>query len=241
MGGQHELHSFLPGRKRSAWHLRIRRLPLLVDRYKHRKLLVCVASDKLLHIAAAPPKCRGFTRSLRKTPLQRFHSINLSIGKFCETFPSPGPLIGMTEESQMPLNNDQPAHAFTQFSEAERRSKVRFPLVMRVCYRTFEQGSPRRGTGWTVNMSRNAVLVSAKHGVYVGKRMELSIEWPSLLHGRVPLRFVAAGEVVRCDASSFAVKLFGHQFRTVKRKVTPMPLLLGIYLTYGGLRPTRIR
>jgi hypothetical protein len=50
--------------------------------------------------------------------------------------------------------------------------------------------------------------------------MELSIEWPPLLHGRVPLRFVTVGEVVRCDASSFAVMLERHQFRTAKRKVT---------------------
>ena len=110
---------------------------------------------------------------------------------------------------------------FPQFSGVERRTRVRFPLVMRVRYRTFEWGSPSSGTGVIVNMSRNAVLVSAKHEVYVGKQMELNIEWPSLLHGRVPLRFVAAGEVVRCDASGFAVKLLGHQFRTAKRKVTP--------------------
>jgi hypothetical protein len=57
-----------------------------------------------------------------------------------------------------------------------------------------------------VNMSRNAVLVSANHVVNVGKRMELSLEWPSLLHGRAPLRFVTAGEVVRCDASKFRHK-----------------------------------
>jgi hypothetical protein len=106
----------------------------------------------------------------------------------------------------------------TQFPEAERRSKVRFPLVMRVCYRTFEHGSPRSGKGWVVNMSRHAVLVSAEHGVTVGKRLELSIEWPSLWHGQVPVNFLAAGEVVCCDASSFAVKLIGHQFRTAKKK-----------------------
>jgi len=90
-----------------------------------------------------------------------------------------------------------------------------------------------------VNMSRNAVLVSAKHGVYVGKRMELSIEWPSLLHGRIPLRFVAAGEVVRFDASGFVVKLFGHQFRTVKRKVIPFYAFSDSKLLspVGGLSP----
>jgi hypothetical protein len=40
-----------------------------------------------------------------------------------------------------------------------------------------------------MNMSRNGVLVSAKHEVSVGRRMELNIESPTLLHGEVPLRF----------------------------------------------------
>ena len=71
-----------------------------------------------------------------------------------------------------------------------------------------------------MNMNRGGVLVSAQHEVGVGERIELSIEWPSLLYGRVPLRFVTVGEVVRCDASSFAVALARYQFRTAKRKVT---------------------
>jgi len=108
----------------------------------------------------------------------------------------------------------------------DRRSRVRFPLVMRVRYRTFERGSPCSGEGWVVNMSRSSILVSAEHAVKLGKRMELNLEWPCLLHGRTPLRFVAAGEVVRCDASSFAVKLVGHQFRTAKSKITPIDALL---------------
>jgi len=76
-----------------------------------------------------------------------------------------------------------------------------------------------------VNMNRCGVLVSAKHDVEVGTRMELSIEWPSLLYGRVPLRFVTVGEVVRCDASSFAVELARYQFRTAKKKVTSIDSL----------------
>src|SRR5881628_509575 len=53
---------------------RLAGLPFFVDRYKNRKLLVRVASDKLFHIAAAPPSL-GFACSVSKTPLQRFHSI----------------------------------------------------------------------------------------------------------------------------------------------------------------------
>ena len=87
-------------------------------------------------------------------------------------------------------------------------------------YRTLGPESPFAGEGSVVNMNRNGVLVSSNHKIGVGMRVELSIEWPSLLHGRVPLRFVTEGQVVRCDASSFAVTLARYQFRTAKRKVT---------------------
>lgn len=73
-----------------------------------------------------------------------------------------------------------------------------------------------------MNMSRDGVLFSSRHEIGVGAAVELNIEWPSLLHGRVPLRFVTVGEVVRCDASSFAVILARHEFRTAKTKVTPI-------------------
>ena len=71
-----------------------------------------------------------------------------------------------------------------------------------------------------MNINRGGVLVSSQHEISVGERMELNIEWPSLLYGRVPLRFVTVGKVVRCDASGFAVTLVRYEFRTAKKKVT---------------------
>src|ERR1700693_3656476 len=54
---------------------RLTGVPFLIHCHKHGKLLVSVTSDKLFHIVAAPPCARGFARSLREPPLQRFHSI----------------------------------------------------------------------------------------------------------------------------------------------------------------------
>ena len=100
----------------------------------------------------------------------------------------------------------------------ERRSKVRFPLGLLVSYRALGRGSQCSGDGWVVNMNRSGALVSAGHEVKVGKRMELSIEWPFLLYGRVPGHLVTEGEVVRCDTSSFAMTLTRCQFRTAKNE-----------------------
>src|ERR1700687_4383325 len=54
---------------------RLAGLAFLIHRDEYRKLLMRIASDKLFHFAAAPPCAWGFARSLRETPLQRFHSI----------------------------------------------------------------------------------------------------------------------------------------------------------------------
>jgi len=109
---------------------------------------------------------------------------------------------------------------FAETFGVERRSKIRFPLELPVRYRTFGRGTRSTGEGRVVNMNRNGILVSSQHDISVGTPTELSIEWPSLLHGRIPLRFITVGEVVRCDESSFAVTLARYHFRTAKRKVT---------------------
>lgn len=120
--------------------------------------------------------------------------------------------------SSNPVKNSQPT-AFSYPLSIERRSKLRFELELPVSYRTVGREFPCAGQGWVVNMNRSGVLVSGQHDVYLGAQMELSIEWPSLLHGRVPLRFVTVGRVVRCEESSFAMRLIRHQFRTAKKKV----------------------
>ena len=126
--------------------------------------------------------------------------------------------------SSMPVKNSEP-NAFSRTFSVERRSKIRFPLQLPVSYRTLGPGSTCSGEGWVVNMNRGGVLVSSRHETRVGARIELSIEWPSLLYGRVPLRFVTVGTVVRCDASNFAVMLVRYQFRTAKKKVTSIDSL----------------
>jgi hypothetical protein len=68
-------------------------------------------------------------------------------------------------------------------------------------------------------MSSAGVLVASETQLRPGARVELSIEWPSLLDGQVPLQLVAAGTIVRCEASYFAVRLIRHQFRTTRKRL----------------------
>jgi len=102
----------------------------------------------------------------------------------------------------------------------ERRSKIRFPLEVRVRYRSLELECPFIGIGAVVNMSSGGVLIAGLHEITEGTRMELALEWPCLLEGQVPLQLITTGSVVRCHPFLFAVELRGHQFRTTSRKVT---------------------
>ena len=96
----------------------------------------------------------------------------------------------------------------------ERRSKVRFPLELRVRFRSLGKTHSVAGIGLVVNMSSGGVLVAYPHEISLGASMELSMEWPPRLDGRVPLQFVAVGTVVRRERFRFAVGLERHHFRT---------------------------
>lgn len=65
-------------------------------------------------------------------------------------------------------------------------------------------------------MSSGGVLVASQHPIIVGALVELSIEWPSLLDGRIPLQLIAIGRVLRGGTSHFAASFDRHEFRTLR-------------------------
>ena len=104
---------------------------------------------------------------------------------------------------------------------AERRVKSRYPLDLSVRFRFSSAGSHFSGAGLAVNMSSGGILVESKHQVIVGARVEMNIEWPSLLDGRIPLQLIAVGRVLRWGALGFAASFERHEFRTMKRSSLP--------------------
>src|SRR6476659_8792392 len=91
---------------------------------------------------------------------------------------------------------DNRGRAFDQTNLVERRSRLRFPFELRVRFRTLGRNYPVAGMGRVVNMSSGGLLVSCQDEVPAGAPMELNIEWPTRLDGRVPLHLVAIGTVV---------------------------------------------
>ena len=107
--------------------------------------------------------------------------------------------------------------AFDRAGRNERRKRLRFPFELRVSFRTLGQSSPVAGMGWVLNISSSGVLVAYRHEVSAGIPVELNIDWPTRLDGRVPLQLVASGTVVRCELFSFAVGLEKYYFRIAGR------------------------
>ena len=100
-----------------------------------------------------------------------------------------------------------------QEGSIERRTRLRFPFELRVRFRSLGQVYPVAGVGWVRNISSAGVLVTYQHEISAGTPLELSIEWPTRLDGRIPLQLVAVGTVVRSELFSFAVGLDRHYFR----------------------------
>lgn len=100
----------------------------------------------------------------------------------------------------------------------ERRCKLRYPLDLTVRYRCLS-GSFFSGAGHALNLSSGGILVASPRPisqgeVTVGALLEMRIEWPSLLDGKVPLQLIAVGRVVRRGAAGFAATFEQYKFRT---------------------------
>jgi hypothetical protein len=130
------------------------------------------------------------------------------------------------------LGEPDGATSSNPFVPAERRSKCRYPLDLGVRFRPCFEKAPFSSSGRTINLSSGGILVASQHlvsqcEISVGTRIEMSIEWPVLLDGRIPLQFVAVGRVVRRGPFVFAVAFERHQFRTVKTATQSTPRLGG--------------
>jgi hypothetical protein len=123
------------------------------------------------------------------------------------------------------LSQNRVLPAAIETFRAERRLKFRYPLDLNVRFRPLS-GPIFSGAGRAVNVSSGGVLIVSEpvvseqvvspHVIGVGARVEMSIEWPSLLDGRIPLQLFAVARVVRYRTSNFAAVFEWHQFRTAR-------------------------
>jgi len=97
----------------------------------------------------------------------------------------------------------------------DRRSSDRFPMDRDVRFRVMNRKTGEEtGTGKTLNMSSNGVLIETEQAVLPGRRVEMTISWPAQLNNTCPLKLVARGRIVRVEGSRAAVEIQQYEFRT---------------------------
>jgi hypothetical protein len=111
--------------------------------------------------------------------------------------------------------------AFRENWGIDRRARIRYPIELKVRYRSLATGHPVEGTGQTVDMSSTGLRVCSENKFSKGARIEVSVQWPSELEDGVHLQLVAVGKVVRCDERTFAVEFHTYEFRTMKHELQP--------------------
>jgi hypothetical protein len=107
-------------------------------------------------------------------------------------------------------------------SAAERRATKRFPIEQDLQYKVLDHRAtvPENGAGKTLDISSKGVFFGTEQQLRPGKRIEVSVNWPALLEGGCPLKFVAVGRVVRADENRAAMHIEQYEFRTRRTKET---------------------
>ena len=98
-------------------------------------------------------------------------------------------------------------------SVGDRRAGIRFPIEMDLNYRVgpnLAEWVPGR----TINISSSGILVRTGSAPVQGSKVHMALAWPQLLDGRVPLRLVVQGRVVRAEGGQAAVTFQRFEFRT---------------------------
>ncbi len=97
----------------------------------------------------------------------------------------------------------------------ERRGDWRYRLGLDLRWNVVRRGRVfESGIGRTVDLSSGGILFDAGRQLPAGAGVEISIEWPALLHDVAPMRLVVSGRIVRAEGSRAAVRVSRHEFRS---------------------------
>lgn len=90
-----------------------------------------------------------------------------------------------------------------------RPEHLRFPVSVAVEYVTKEL----RGTGTALAISGRDVLIRTADSLPSGNRVELLIEWPSVLEGWSPWYLMINGKILRSTQNAAAIRISKYKFR----------------------------
>ena len=102
-----------------------------------------------------------------------------------------------------------------EMTQAEVVCRHAYPIVVGVEYKLAVDGRPVRiGRGRTVMLSSTLITFITAEPLPRGRRIDLVMEWPALLNGKVGLRLCIKGRVVESKANYATVEIIRYEFRT---------------------------
>ena len=98
----------------------------------------------------------------------------------------------------------------------DRRGDRRYRIDLELRWKLIRRRKLRdAGTGRTIDLSSGGILFDAGRPLPAGHHVELSINWPVLLHNVAPLQLVVMGKIIRGDGGRIGVQMIQHEFRTI--------------------------
>ena len=97
----------------------------------------------------------------------------------------------------------------------DRRASVRFPLTLDIRYAVSHRCAPiETGSGQVIDLSSSGLRFAAQSLLEPGLKLDVAINWPVLLDGRVQLQLIVTGRVVWSNGTETAMEIERHDFRT---------------------------
>src|SRR5712692_5571944 len=100
----------------------------------------------------------------------------------------------------------------------DHRLHSRYPIRLDLQYNLLKHGLVKRtGSGKTLNISTGGIFFTSEYPLPEQSVIALEMNWPILLDGACPLKFVVRGRIVRSGTTGTAVRVRSYDFRTSKR------------------------
>jgi hypothetical protein len=105
---------------------------------------------------------------------------------------------------------DYTPRAMDQF---DRRANQRYPITLEVEYKVPDgNGGQRKGLGRTIDIASRGLLLDVSDPLPNRCPIQLSINWPFLLDGSIPLKLLMYGNIVQVAGNRIAVEVTRHVF-----------------------------
>jgi hypothetical protein len=97
----------------------------------------------------------------------------------------------------------------------ERRASRRYEMPLRLRWKVLRRKRLlETGTGTTVDLSSTGILFDTDTKLPLDGAVELSIAWPILLDGCLPMQLVVGGRIARLTGRKVAIAITQYEFRT---------------------------